>query len=341
MMMDSQKTLKDCRLTILIPVYNGALTIAKLVDVVIETLSTTTNLHEIVLVNDGSQDNSHQVILDIIERHPTYITYVQLFRNFGEHNAVMCGLNHVTGDAVVIIDDDFQNPPSEITPLVTKLLQGYDVVYSYYEKKQHNWFRNFGSKINDRVATILLSKPANLYLSSFKAISVPLVKIIIQYAGPFPYIDGLILRSTTNIGTQLVKHEQREEGKSGYTFGKLLSLWLNMFTGFSVMPLRIATYLGFFFSILSVVLVIFFTIVRLSGPIFLNTAIPAGWASTVILITFFTGLQLSIFGVFGEYLGRLFLTINESPQYLVRDVYEKQTSDEKDPDIYPQKNQET
>jgi len=317
-------TLADCRLTILIPVYNGALTIGKLIDVVIETLSTTANLHEIVLVNDGSQDNSHEVIQGIIEKYPDYITYVQLFRNFGEHNAVMCGLNHVTGDAVVIIDDDFQNPPSEILPLVIKLLEGYDIVYSYYEKKQHNWFRNFGSMVNDRVATMLLSKPANLYLSSFKAISAPLVDIVIQYTGPFPYIDGLILRSTTNIGTQLVKHEKREEGRSGYTFGKLLSLWLNMFTGFSVMPLRLATYLGFFFSALSVVLVLFFTIVRLSGPIFVNSDIPPGWASTVVLITFFTGLQLSIFGVFGEYLGRLFLTINDSPQYLVRGVYQRQ-----------------
>lgn len=326
---DKSTTLAACRLTILIPVYNGSLTIARLIDTVIETLSKTANLHEIVLVNDGSRDNSHDVILEVIDKYPNYITYVQLFRNFGEHNAVMCGLNHVTGDAVIIIDDDFQNPPSEILPLVTKLLEGYDVVYSYYETKQHNWFRNFGSKINDRVATILLSKPADLYLSSFKAISAPLVHIIIQYKGPFPYIDGLILRSTKSIGTQLVKHEQREEGRSGYTFGKLLSLWLNMFTGFSVMPLRMATYLGFFFSVLSVCLALFFLFVRLNGSVFIQNEIPPGWASTVILITFFTGLQLSILGIVGEYLGRLFLTINGSPQYLVRNVYKRQEETDK------------
>lgn len=314
----------DCRLSILIPVYNGALTISRLVDSVIETLSTTANLHEIVLVNDGSHDNSHDIILEIIERYPSYITYIQLFRNFGEHNAVMCGLSHFTGDAVVIIDDDFQNPPSEILPLVTKLLDGYDVVYSYYEGKKHNWFRNLGSKFNDRVATVLLSKPSNLYLSSFKSMSAPLVRIIVSYSGPYPYIDGLILRSTTRIGKQLVEHAKREEGRSGYTIGKLLSLWLNMFTGFSVIPLRIATYLGFFFSLVSVFLILFFTYVRLSGSVFIQNEIPPGWASTVILITFFTGLQLSILGILGEYIGRVLLTINKSPQYLIRDVFERQ-----------------
>ena len=324
----SPSTVKDFKLAILIPVYNGSATISKLIDTVIETLSHSANLHEIILVNDGSQDNSHDVILEVIERYPNYITYVQLFRNFGEHNAVMCGLNQLTADAVVIIDDDFQNPPSEILPLISKLLEGYDVVYSYYETKQHSLFRNFGSKINDRVATLLLSKPADLYLSSFKAISAPLVHIIIQYKGPFPYIDGLILRSTTRIGTQLVQHAKREEGRSGYTIAKLLSLWMNMFTGFSIMPLRIATYLGFLFSILAVLLAAFFTIIRIQGPLFINADIPPGWASTVVIITFFTGLQLSILGIFGEYVGRLFLTINESPQFLVRDVYKKQETKE-------------
>jgi polyisoprenyl-phosphate glycosyltransferase len=317
-------TVEDCRVSILVPVYNGGATITRLIDTVIEALSQNANLHEIILVNDGSQDNSHEIILEIIERYPNYITYVQLFRNFGEHNAVMCGLNQMTGDVVVIIDDDFQNPPSEIRPLIVKLLEGYDVVYSYYEKKQHNIFRNIGSGINDKVATVLLSKPSNLYLSSFKAISAPLVNIITHYTGPFPYIDGLILRSTTNIGTQLVKHVKREDGRSGYTLGKLLSLWMNMFTGFSIMPLRVATYLGFFFSIFSIALALFFIYIWIYGSVFIKNEIPPGWASTMVLITFFVGLQLSILGIVGEYLGRLFLTINDSPQYLVREIHEKQ-----------------
>lgn len=317
-------TLTECRLSIVIPVYKGAATIGRLVDTVIETLSPQVQLHEIILVNDGSPDNSHEVILEIIERHPKMITYVHLLRNFGEHNAVMCGLNHMTGDVVVIIDDDFQNPPSEILPLVVKLLDGYDVVYSYYEKKKHNVFRNLGSRFNDKVATFLLQKPANLYLSSFKAMSAPLVNVIVQYDGPYPYIDGLILRSTKRIGTQLVEHAEREDGKSSYTLGKLISLWMNMFTGFSIVPLRVATYLGFFFAGLSILLTFYFILVRIRGPIFFDHELPDGWATIVVLITFFTGMQLTIFGILGEYLGRLFLTVNKTPQFLIRESYIKQ-----------------
>ncbi len=312
---------KDCRLTVLVPVYNSEKTIGRLVDTVVSALSESITLHEIILVNDGSADRSHEVVMEAIKRHPGTIKYIRLFRNFGEHNAVMCGLSYVSGDAVVIIDDDFQNPPSEITRLLGKLYEGYDVVYSYYEKKQHHWFRNLGSKVNDVAASILLSKPRDLYLSSFKVIAAPLVKIIVQYKGPYPYIDGLIMRSTTRIGTQLVRHGAREEGKSGYTLRKLIRLWLNMFTGFSILPLRIATYLGFLLSILAILLALYFTYVRIAGPVFLKEAIPPGWASTIVIITLFAGVQFSMLGILGEYLGRLFLTINAMPQFLVRDTY--------------------
>jgi glycosyltransferase involved in cell wall biosynthesis len=257
---------QSLRLSILVPVYHSEKTIGRLVDTIVETLGSQVNLHEIILVNDGSTDKSHEVILEAIERHPNSIKYLQLFRNFGEHNAVMAGLNYVTGDAVAIIDDDFQNPPAEIIRLSDKLAEGYDVVYSYYEQKKHSFFRNLGSRFNDWVATLLLSKPRNLYLSSFKVIAAPLVKIIIQYHGPYPYIDGLILRSTSNIGKALVQHSAREEGKSNYTLTKLVRLWLNMFTGFSILPLRLSSYLGFFLFAISIVLTAFFIFVRLAGP---------------------------------------------------------------------------
>ena len=320
----------DCRLSILIPVYNSEDTIGRLVDTIVEALSARITLHEIILVNDGSVDRSHETVLAAMKRHPSLIKYIRLFRNFGEHNTVMCGLNYVTGDAVAIIDDDFQNPPLEIIPLVEKLYDGFDVVYSYYEKKQHSRFRNFGSKVNNLAATILLSKPRDLYLSSFKVIAAPLVRVIVQYTGPYPYIDGLILRSTTRIGTQLVQHDAREQGKSGYTIAKLFHLWLNMFTGYSVLPLRIATYLGFLLSFISVLLAVFFIYVRIGGPVFLQDAIPPGWASTIVVITFFVGLQFSLLGMIGEYLGRLFLTINGTPQFLIRDSYGLEAGEEEE-----------
>jgi undecaprenyl-phosphate 4-deoxy-4-formamido-L-arabinose transferase len=312
----------DQRLSILIPVYQGEKTIGPLVDTIVETLGTQINLWEIILVNDGSPDNSHGEILRALDRHPEVVRYVRLYRNFGEHNAVMCGLNQVTGDCVVIIDDDFQNPPSEIVKLVVALYtQDVDVVYSYYESKKHSLFRNLGSIFNDRVATFLLGKPRHLYLSSFKAIRADLVKLVVQYQGPYPYIDGLILRSTNRIGRQLCRHDPRARGKSSYTLNKLIHLWLNMSTGFSITPLRVAAYLGMASSALAFLLMIYFTLERIRGPIIHKIDIPPGWASLIVAITFFAGLQLSVMGLMGEYLGRLFLTINGQPQYLIRDAY--------------------
>lgn len=319
-------TLKEHKLAIIIPVYKGAATIGDLLDKVVTELSPIIQLHEIIVVNDGSPDNSHDVILKAIERHPNSIKYIQLYRNFGEHNAVMCGCHFVTADSAVIIDDDFQNPPEEIIQLVRKLLMGYDVVYSYYEQKKHSWFRNLGSNFNDTVATLLLNKPKNLYLSSFKAIDGQLIKIITQYTGPYPYIDGLILNSTQNIGQQLVRHDDRKEGKSSYNLVKLIRLWLNMFTGFSILPLRLTSYLGVLVSFFALLLTIYFVIVRLFGPVLIDQEIPAGWASTIIAITFLAGLQLIMLGMIGEYLGRLFLTINGRPQFLIRKVHGVQTS---------------
>lgn len=308
------------KLAVLIPVYNSEDTIGALVDVVTETFDAhpTIELQEMILINDSSRDRSHKVIMEAIDRHPGLIKYLHLYRNFGEHNAVMCGLHHVSADCVAIIDDDFQNPPSEISLLVDCLRTGdHDVVYSYYEKKRHSWFRNLGSWGNDRVATLLLGKPRDLYLSSFKVIRRELVQIITQYTGPYPYIDGLILRSTKRIGRQLCKHADREVGKSGYTLSKLIRLWLNMSTGFSVTPLRIAAYLGFFVSLLAALMAVAFTIEYLLP----GQVTPRGWASTIVAITFLAGLQLSVLGVIGEYLGRLFLTISGSPQYIIRETY--------------------
>ena len=234
---------------------------------------------------------------------------------------------------MAIIDDDFQNPPSEIIRLVERLYADkIDVVYSYYEKKHHSIFRNFGSLVNDRVATLLLRKPKNLYLSSFKVLNSSLVRIIVQYRGPYPYVDGLILRSTNRIGRQMSQHDERRAGKSSYTLSKLIHLWLNMSTGFSVTPLRATTYLGLAISFVAVLLVTFFVIIRFTGPLFFDQNIPPGWSSTIAAITFFAGLQLSMLGILGEYIGRLFLTVNGQPQFLIRDTFGITPTGERDDD---------
>ena len=310
------------RVSVLIPVYNSEQTVGRLIDVVIETLQPTFDQLEIVLVNDGSLDKSHEVICSAIERHPSIIKYVRLARNFGEHSAVMCGLHHVSGDCVAIIDDDFQNPPDQIIRLVDKLLEGYDVVYSYYERKQHSWHRNLGSSFNDLVATRLLGKPRGLYLSSFKALNRFLIDAVIRYDGPYPYLDGLILRSTSVIGQQLCEHNQRTAGRSNYTLRRLCRLWLNMFTGFSILPLRVASILGLMMSAVGFLLALFFILSWAVEGIFMqNQDFPPGWASLIVCLTIFAGLQLSVLGMIGEYLGRVFQTMNRSPQFVIRDTY--------------------
>lgn len=305
------------KISVVIPVYNGEKTIGMLVD----ELARKVNRHalEVVLVNDGSPDNSHRECLALFGKYTDIVKYICLSRNFGEHNAVMAGLNRTTGDYMVIIDDDFQNPPEEIEKLVEKALaDSLDVVYSYYEKKQHSLFRNAGSRFNNLVASYLLNKPRDLYLSSFKCMSRFTVNEVLKYTGPFPYIDGLIWRCTRNIGTVLVEHKKRSEGKSGYTLKKLVRLWLNMFINFSILPLRVSTFIGIIFSIFGMVLTVYFIIDKLINP-----WIPVGVTAILAVILAFSGIQLVILGLLGEYIGKLFMANNQTPQYSIRHVYTK------------------
>ncbi len=306
-----QGLIMQTSISVVVPVYNGAKTIKALVNDLKKALSGLFDL-EIVLVNDGSSDNSAKVCLDISEKD-TKIKFVSLSRNFGEHNAVMAGLNFCTGDVAVIIDDDFQNPPSEIIKLIHEIDKGYDIVYSYYDKKEHNFMRNLGSKFNNIVATILIGKPRKLYLSSFKAISRFVINELIKHTDPYPYIDGIILRITRHYSTVLVQHNSRQAGKSNYTIHKLLSLWLNMFTNFSILPLRITTVTGFLFAIIGFAGAVFFLIEKIQNP-----DLPVGWASIIISLFVISGVQLMGLGMIGEYLGRMFMSNNGKPQFVVR-----------------------
>jgi undecaprenyl-phosphate 4-deoxy-4-formamido-L-arabinose transferase len=323
MKQEKNNSSKKVKLSIVIPLYNSENTIEKLIKTLINQIGKLFQSLEIVLVNDDSKDKTEDKVLHLYEKYPNNIKYIALTKNFGEHNAVMCGLNYVTGDYAVIMDDDFQNPPAEVIKLVNKIKEGYDVVYSFYKKKKHSWLRVLGSKFNDWVATKLLKKPKGLYLSSFKILNKEVVDRIIQYKGPYPYIDGIILQMTNNIGTQECLHAKREEGKSNYTLKKLIHLWLNMFTGFSIIPLRISSYIGIIMSAFSLLLALFFTVSYFSGGILKKQIIPPGWASVIVAVTFLGGIQLILIGIIGEYLGRLFLTVNQLPQYTIKKVYIK------------------
>jgi glycosyltransferase involved in cell wall biosynthesis len=299
-------------LSIVIPTYNSAASIQFLVEAMID--QTPLASYEIILVDDGSRDGTGQRILELAKRHPDIVRSILLSKNFGEHQAVMAGLNHASGDYAVIMDDDFQNPPQEALRLLDKAKKdGLDVVYGVYQRKQHSLYRNLGSKLNDWMANILICKPRGLYLSSFKCMSRFTYREVKKYCGPYPYIDGLVFRVTDNVGSLVVEHHKREHGKSGYTFAKLVRLWANMVFNFSILPLRASMILGFAAAFIGCILAISSMLEKWRNP-----DLQIGWASLFSAIILFSGVQLIVFGLIGEYVGRMFLLGNKAPQFVVK-----------------------
>ncbi len=306
-------------LTIVVPLYNSEATLERLI-VELSALAVDGG-HELVLVNDGSRDKTIEVCERLMRTATVPITLVKLSRNFGEHHAVMAGLHHVNGEYIVTMDDDLQNPPSEVMKLVNHAREGgHEVVYSYYDDKQHEGWRNLGSWLTNRMADFLLDKPRGLYLSSFRCMSAFVAREICRYDGPFAYVDGLILQVTQNIGRVLVTHAAREAGRSGYTMRKLVKLWLNMFVNFSVIPLHVATMLGFAIAALGFIY---------TGSVIwerFTHGTPLGWSSLMAALTVFSGTQLIVLGMAGEYIGRIFLTANKRPQFVVKEIIRGGTS---------------
>jgi glycosyltransferase involved in cell wall biosynthesis len=300
-------------LSIVIPVYKGARSIGELVGA-LEELQIPGG-HEIVLVNDASPDNSLAVCRALVERARIPITLVDLARNYGEHNAVMAGLRHASGAHVITMDDDLQNPPEEVERLLAYAQStGHEFVYTYYDEKQHAFWRNLGRRFKNWFAGFVLDKPKGFYLSSFRCMSAFVVREITRYDGPFPYVDGLILQVTQDIERLTVRHLPRAVGRSNYTLRRLLRLWLSMFVNFSVMPLRLSTLTGFALSLIGAV----GSFVVITEALFF--APPAGWASLMAAVLLLSGVQLLILGIVGEYLGRLYLTANRKPQSVVKSI---------------------
>ena len=301
-------------LSFVIPLYNSAATIAALVEE-IEALEITGG-HEIVLVNDGSSDATTEVCRGLLGAARIPITLVEHARNFGEHNAVLTGWRHARGTHVVNLDDDGQNPPAEAVRLWRHALDaGLDVVFGHYEVKRHSLWRNAGSWFTNRMTDWALDKPPGFYLSSFRCVSAFVTGQVAAYAGPYPYLDGLLLQVTQRIGSITVEHKARTAGESGYTFRRLVRLWLSAWLNFSVLPLRVTTIVGFVTATAG--LIAFAAVVWLW---FLNRGPAYGWGWVMAAVLVFSGTQLVMLGLIGEYLGRLFLTINQRPQAVVRDV---------------------
>lgn len=303
----------NCTLSIIVPVYRSAAILPQLIEQIHAEMAKEglANDFELLLVNDASPDNSWQIIRALADTHP-FIKGISLRRNFGQHNALMAGLNHASGNFVVLMDDDLQHPPHAIGDILRALSEGYDVCYTNYLNRQHATWKKLGSRFNDWVATHLLGKPKGLYLSSFKGLRREIAQEVIRYDGPYAYVDGLILDVTRSITTIDIEHQARHEGEGNYNLSRSLALWLKMATSFSVLPLRLASFAGFVLAALSLVMIVFVIAQKLLHP-----ELPAGWASLIATVLFIGGIQTLCIGMMGEYLGRTYLKLNHKPQFVV------------------------
>lgn len=308
-------------LSVVVPVYNGADTIEELVQAV-SGLEVPGGL-EMILVHDCGKDNSWAILKELAASSKVQMTVINHARNYGEHNTVMTGLRHARGQYVITMDDDLQNPPSEVLKLYEHMRNNdLDVVYAIYAKKEHAIWRNVGSKFANAVADWISDKPRGLYLSTFRCMSRFLVDKLVEYRGPFVYMDGLIFQITLRAESVEVQHLPNRTGRSNYTLSRLIGLWLTILMSFSVKPLRISTAVGFgMFAIGMIGAIYIVTAELLYGPKV------SGWASLASMILVFTGTQLLVLGLLGEYVGRTFLTLNGKPQSAIREVVTSREDD--------------
>ena len=304
-----------------IPCYNSSESIRHVVELTMEEMEKMNRREfEFVLVNDYSSSTKTMPVLKKLAEEYPCVTVLNLAKNAGQHNAIMAGLNYAKGDILIGMDDDMQTHPSQLPYLFEELEKGYDIVYGYYPEKKHSAFRNFGSWVNYISVRILIGKPKELKTSSYWVARKFVRDSVIEYQAPYAYIQGLFLRTTRNISCIPIQHFQREEGESNYTFK--LKLWSNII-GFSITPLRLTEYCGFGLSLLSIIAAVVVLIRKI-----LNPAMALGWPSLMIVICFFSGIQLMFLGLIGEYIGRMFLGLNRQPQYVIREVIRQESEEQ-------------
>lgn len=303
-----------------IPCYRSEKTLPAVIEEINNKMNSMASYcYEIILVNDSSPDNTIDTIRNLCRKYDN-ITGIDLAKNFGQHAALMAGMRQAKGDIVVCLDDDGQTPADEVDKLLNKLNEGYDVVYASYGKKKHSLFRNFGSKVNELMTRVMLGKPKELYISSYFAAKRFVVDDMLRYEHSYAYVIGLVLRATKNITNVEVKHRSRTEGASGYTLKKLLGLWFNGFTAFSIKPLRIATIIGVLCAGGGFSYGIYTIVKRLLLP-----DIQAGFSALMSMLVFMGGMIMLMLGMIGEYIGRIYISMNNSPQYVIREIIKEET----------------
>lgn len=301
------------KLSFVIPCYGSEKTIESVVNGVIETVQDK-NLFEIICVNDCSPDNVYSVLEKLSGKYE-FVKVINLAKNFGQHNALMAGFRHVTGDVVICLDDDGQTNPHDCYKLIESLNEQTDVVYAKYVSKKHDAFRNFGSWTAKKMGQSLCNIPKELSITSYFATKRFVIDEIAKYDNPYTYLVGLVVRVTKKIKNVEIIHYEREIGKSGYSFTKLISLWMNGFTAFSVKPLRISTILGAIIAILGFIYAIFIIVKKIINP-----QVPIGYSSMMCIMLIIGGCIMLMLGMIGEYLGRMYICMNKSPQYVIRNT---------------------
>ena len=302
-------------ISFVIPCYRSALTIGAVVEEIKEALDKLPEYdYEVIMINDCSPDDTFDVIRQLCAKNPK-LTGINLAKNFGQHAALMAGFGQCKGDIVVCLDDDGQTPADEVNKLLEEIEKGADVVYAKYSHKMHSAFRNFGTRVNELMTRFMLGKPKGLAVTSYFAARRFVVDEMLRYENSYPYVIGLVLRSTKNITNVEVNHREREIGNSGYTLKKLMGLWFNGFTAFSVKPLRVATVIGVVCACSGFLYGIYTIIKRLVNP-----DVPAGFSSLMAVTIFIGGMLMIMLGLIGEYIGRIYISINNAPQYVVREI---------------------
>lgn len=299
------------KISVIIPCYRSE---HMIVSVVVELIGVLKDMpYEIILVCDCSPDNVWGEIKKLQSRNQE-VHGILFSKNFGQHSATLAGYRHATGDIIVTMDDDGQSDPAAIPRMIDKIHEGYDVVYARYPSSKKSLFRRFGSWLNRKMSEMLAGKPANIQANSFFTMQRFVMDEMVRYTNSFPYIGGLVFRTTSNIAEVNVEHRSRKEGKSSYSVKKLFMLWINGFTAFSVVPLRMASILGFLFSGLGFILGVILIVRKI-----LNPAIILGYTSMMVAIFFLGGIILLALGLIGEYVGRLYIGQNQAPQYVIKE----------------------
>lgn len=305
--------MNTAKLSFVIPCYGSENTILNIVSDIVETVSKR-NPYEIICVNDCSPDNVYNVLSKLALQNMN-VKVINLAKNFGQHAALLAGYRHVTGDIVVCLDDDGQNNPEDCYKLICALNESTDIAFAKYPLKKESSFRLLGSWTAKKMGQWLCAVPTNIELNSYFACKRFVIDEIIRYENAYPYLPGLFFRTTKKVVNIDIPHYERKSGKSGYTFKKLVSLWLNGFTAFSVKPLRIASVMGGLTAAAGFLYTIYIVVKKI-----LNPSVPMGYSSMMCVLLFIGGMIMLMLGLIGEYLGRIYICLNKSPQYVIRNT---------------------